>query len=160
MLHEPKKIQRKKYINIDVYTYIYTIVLYALTTGRVHKVLLLDWHRVSRSCLVHLQQGLARVLPGGCLFNMAARKQDSRDKTENSCFKFIRKKNPKVESSNRKAWASHAEQSMTQSWFNKHLEYSELDFQAFSKRWLFQEAKLHRVSLDSQFFFPINKETV
>lgn len=75
------------------------------------------------------------------------------NKTENSCFKFIRKNTKtKVESSNRKAWASHAEQSMTQSWFNKHLENTEFDFQAFSKRWLFQEAKLHQVSLDLHFF--------
>ena len=98
-----------------------------LTAGRIHKVLLLDWHRISRRCLVHLQQGLARVLPGGCLFNVAIRKKDSGDITENGSFtlKTKQKKNNTV-NFKPKSLASHAEKSMTQSWFNEHFENSRL----------------------------------
>lgn len=49
-----------------------------------------------------------------------------------------------------KTLASHAEESMTQSWFNEHFENSELDLQSFSKWWLFQA---------SLYLFFINKKT-
>lgn len=69
MLHEQKKIQQS-----DLKQKNFWIRNLELTTGWVHKVLLLDWHRIRWSCLVHLKQGLSRVLPGGCLFDVAIRK--------------------------------------------------------------------------------------
>lgn len=81
-----------------------------LTAGWVHKVLLLDWHRISRSCLVHLKQGLARVLPGGCLFDVAIRKQEERH-----LLKTVVCNKKKLESSNREALASDVEEPVTQS---------------------------------------------
>lgn len=50
------------------------------TTGWVHNVLLLDWHRTGRGGLVHLEQGLARILPSGGLINVAVRRRDKINK--------------------------------------------------------------------------------
>lgn len=53
------------------------------TASWVHEVLLLDWHRTGRGRLVHLEQGLARILPSGGLINVAAKGEKTTKKKLN-----------------------------------------------------------------------------
>lgn len=58
------------------------------TIGWVHKVLLLDGYRTRRSRLIHLEEGLARILPGGGFINVAVKRKDDK-RNEYITFNFI-----------------------------------------------------------------------
>lgn len=83
---------------------------------------MLDWHRISRGRLVHLEQGLARILPSGGLFNVAIRREDSRDvnlrkrKIYFSVFLIVSRGKFKPRACKS---AGHVQELMTQSSFNK-----------------------------------------